>query len=174
MFKEEREGFLVIWMPWSWRLVHWIQGKQGLPRSPMSSSWIEAVCAKDSLMVYYRPVVLGLAEEVNPYLNKGSLTAGGHYCWAVSFDRPYNVSVRCPLTQVVATSWAALHDAPLLEICAEATWPLLCRFTRFYRLNVAFIPLIHLLKSCMAELIRVSWCAKHALYLVVFHHSQKH
>ncbi len=40
-------------------------------------------------------------------------------------------------TRAVATSYAALRDVPLSEICAAATWASLCTFTRFYRLNVS-------------------------------------
>ncbi|XDV25256.1 hypothetical protein PO909_029202 [Leuciscus waleckii] len=51
-------------------------------------------------------------------------------------------SIKCHSTRSVATSWAALRGVPLSEICAAATWTSPCTFIRFYRINVAPIPLI--------------------------------
>ncbi len=50
---------------------------------------------------------------------------------------PLPLGVRCHSTRSISTSWAALKDVPLSDICAAATWSSTNTFSQYYRINVA-------------------------------------
>ena len=61
-------------------------------------------------------------------------------CAYHSVGKAAPTSVRCHSTCAIATSRAALKGISLVDICSAAMWSSPCTFSRFYRLNVVYLP----------------------------------